>query len=184
MVHNVRMDGTRLLSIQPYTPIDLFELLAFGTWNRLRLGRIYNVHQGEETITDINLLEMVQANFANLRLWKCPKDQEPLIGIDWEWLIRVGSNPWRRYAVQAKRLNPTATAYENLNHQVGSKTDPKNPPQKQIDILKRYADAKRAMPLYCFYNHIDLKDYSPYWWCELTLDIPQFGCTVTPLTCC
>ena len=150
IIQNFQMDETRLLATRTYTPIDLFELLAFGTRNRLRLGSVHNVRQGEETITDINLLEMAQANFTNLRLWKCPKDQEPLIGIDWEWLIRVGSNPWRRYAVQAKRLNAKSTAYENLNHQVGSKTDPKNPRQKQIDILKRYAGAKRAMPLYCF----------------------------------
>src|SRR5437588_9340720 len=73
------------ISIRPLTPTDVLERLAFETWHRLRLGKKYHVHQGEETITDVNLLEIALANLSEIKLWKCPKADEGKVGIDWEW---------------------------------------------------------------------------------------------------
>ncbi len=57
-IQAIQLDQARLVALRRYTPVELFEYLALQTWERLRLGKDHHVHQGEETITDINLLQM------------------------------------------------------------------------------------------------------------------------------
>lgn len=158
-------------------PTLLLEALSRLTWERIKYSVEYNVSQGEETITDINLLGIAMAGVKEIDLWKCPKDDEGRTGVDWEWLIGSHTMGWLRYAVQAKKIDPESGQYLKLNYKVG-------PPKKklpQIEILKRHARWREAIPLYCFYNHVEEKDYRPYWHCNLDVDAPQLGCSVVPL---
>lgn len=154
--------------------IDVFESIASSTWQRIYWGEKHKVPQGEETITDINLLELARANCAGVKVIKTPKDKEKYQGTDWEWWIGNDELGWLRYAVQAKKVNPRTSRYGVLQHKVRNTL--------QIEILEKYAKKNRAIPLYCFYNYnyLDSSSLISYWHCNLPYEVEQFGCTVTP----
>jgi hypothetical protein len=152
---------------------DLFEELARAVWHRLADGERLGVRQGETTITDHILLELARLNDPGLRIVKTPLDQEDVKGTDWEWWVGSFSVGWIRYAVQAKRLDLQKRRYPNLGHKVGSSS--------QMQILESFASANRAVPLYCFYNHVEEADFGPYWHCNRPLDKEQLGCSVASL---
>jgi hypothetical protein len=154
-----------------------FTVVASHTWQTLRDATEYRISQGEETITDNLLLYLLRQKLPNLRLIKTPKDKEVMMGTDWEWWIGSRALGFVRYAVQAKKLNPETHRYHKLRHEIST---PRGPEQQDL-ILRRYADANAAIPLYALYNYLDLPDFKDYWNCPLPLDIEQFGVTVTPL---
>ena len=121
--------------------INLFEKLAKNTWSRLEDGFRLGISQGEETITDINLLEIYQSGHNNIRAIKTPKLKESKIGTDWEWWIGSDTR-WFRFAVQAKKTPRPSGKYYNIQQKVN------NTPQ--VNILKKYALINGAIPLYCF----------------------------------
>lgn len=154
-----------------------FEHLAKDTWLTLRDASTYDVSQGEETITDNLLLHLVRQNLPDLLVIKTPKNLESEKGTDWEWWIGSRSRGFLRYAVQAKKLDGSNHRYSKLNHVVG-----KIPTQEyQHVVLKKYAAANQAIPLFALYNHIALPNYHSYWQCPLPQDIEQLGITVTTL---
>lgn len=151
----------------------ILEALAHRTWDTLRYSIEVRLSQGEETITDNNLLAIKLSGIKEILVWKCPKDDEGKTGIDWEWFIGSDKLGWLRYAVQAKKLDPLRLRYDKLNHEVNGK--------RQIDILDGYANSVRAIPLYCLYNYVEKDSFTDYWHCTLNCDPSQLGCTVTPL---
>lgn len=157
--------------------IDTFEKIASDTWSRLYKSIIYNVSQGEETITDNILLELTEVISSNVKIIKTPKDKEALKGTDWEWWIGSVKLGWFRYAIQAKKLDLKSHNYSALAHKVGKKPNL----EEQHKVLERYATLNDAMPFYVLYNYIKLKNYSTYWNCPLDVDENQLGITITPL---
>jgi hypothetical protein len=150
---------------------QLLESIASSTWNRIYLGNFYKISQGEETITDFNLLEIAKSSISEVKVIKTPKNEEKNQGTDWEWWIGNNSIGWLRYAIQAKKVDINSR-YAKLGHKVNNR--------RQIDILESFARENRAIPLYCFYNHIECDDLKNYWHCQLSYEESQFGCTITP----
>lgn len=150
----------------------LLEKLANDTWERLKYGEELNCSQSEETITDINLLEIKRARLPDILVSKSDKSQESVTGIDWEWWIGSNSSGWWRYAVQAKKLSKERK-YHKLRHKVGT--------EYQIDILEKYAKANNCIPLYTFYNYTDSNTLHQNWHCNLDFEKEQLGCTVVPI---
>ena len=146
----------------------LFEELAEATWDRIRFGEELDCPQQEETITDINLLEIKRARLANVRVQKISKKKEAKTGLDWEWWIGSNRTGWWRYAVQAKKVDG-ARRYD-LRKKVRGRF--------QLDILEEYARTNVCVPLYCLYNFNYSPSNVPYWNCNLAYDEPQLGCTV------
>jgi len=153
------------------------EVVANHTWRTLRDARTFQISQGEETLTDNLLLYLLRQRLPRLHLIKTPKNKEAMMGTDWEWWIGSRKRGFIRYAIQAKKLDPETHRYQKLRHEVQT---PRGK-EFQHSILKRYAAANAAVPLYAFYNYLDLPDFEPYWHCQLPLDIEQIGITVTPL---
>jgi hypothetical protein len=153
--------------------VKLFEKLASYTWQRILSSEKFNISQGEETITDLNLLEIAMSQSSEVTVVKTAKYKEKDQGTDWEWWIGNNRIGYLRYAVQAKKIDKHFIHYKALGHKVDS--------EKQIDILERYAQNNRAIPLYCFYNYSQNTNLKPYWHCNLPPDNEQFGCTITPL---
>jgi uncharacterized protein DUF6615 len=160
---------------------EIFEKLASDTWERMAAGYSSNISQGEETITDINLLEIERAGFDNVRVVKTNKNDESVLGTDWEWWIG-GHNEWLRFAVQAKKGypkngSPQEGYYRSINQKVKNGT-------AQIDILEKYAKLNGAIPLYCFYNSIVDPPFDPqkHWHCNENPEKHQLGCSLTPLS--
>jgi hypothetical protein len=153
-------------------PIKLFEELASDTWERIKEGNKFGISQGEETITDINLLKIHQSQYPNIRVIKTPKVEESQNGTDWEWWVGTGSK-WLRFAIQAKKGYPPAGRYPGINKKVDD--------TPQIEILENYAKGNKAIPLYCFYNADCKVDPTRHWHCDFDFDPPQLGCSLTSL---
>lgn len=153
--------------------VVVFQRLAQETWERLRLGQDLRVSQSEETITDLNLLEIARAQLPRLHVFKADKHQEAAGGFDWEWWIGSDSSKWLRYCVQAKKLDVKSGLYKSLRHLVGD--------HMQIKVLEDFAKQQRAIPLYCFYNYVKHLDGSSCWHCSQPPEPPQLGCTLVPL---
>lgn len=153
------------------------EVVANHTWQTLRDAKTFGISQGEETVTDNLLLYLLRQRLPRLRLIKTPKNKEAMMGTDWEWWVGSRMRGFVRYAVQAKKLDPESHRYQKLRHEVPT---PRSM-ELQHSILKRYAAANAAVPLYALYNYLDLPNFKPYWNCPHPLDIEQIGITVTPL---
>lgn len=168
---------------------DEFRRLAKRTWDRLRVttgGGVYTT-LSEPSITEDILLELAVFNSNHVRLYKTSQKNEPKQGTDWEFFI--GRNErWIRYAIQAKKIDLKTGKYDRLDHKV-----PNNKQGKlQLEILKEYATANDAVPLYCFYNYVQNKNgmmpphmHRHHHCCPCPCcyrDEPsQFGITITPL---
>lgn len=152
--------------------ITLLESLAEQTWDRIKDGFEFDISQGEETITDFNLLEMLRSGVKALKVVKLSKGEEAIKGIDWEWWIGSRTQGWLRYAVQAKKLNFATQRYDSFGHKV------KGIPQ--IDLLETYARKASAIPIYCLYNCSKSASQHQHWHCNFPYEEKQLGCTVTP----
>jgi hypothetical protein len=156
----------------------VLESLARSTWERLRDARTLGIRFGEETITDLLLLELKRLGSGQIRIIQTPKSIEKTSGTDWEWWVRAPGNAgWYRFAIQAKKLDSKSNRYERLRHRVG--------PVLQLNLLKQYAWKHGAIPLYCFFNHVDNFDAAKlrqvWHCCDEKRELQQLACTVVPL---
>ena len=149
------------------------ERIAEATWERLRQARDVRVRLGEETLTDLLVLDFIR-QMGNTRLFQSTRAQESRRGTDLEIRIHAGGNRAITLAVQAKKLYPS-DRYDSLEN-------PKVKPSHscQIDVLEMYAQSVCAIPLYLLYNYVDLVNLQPYWHCCKPLDQRQLGCTLVP----
>lgn len=153
--------------------VSILESLAVDTWERLRDSRQLAINFGEETITDLLLMDLKRKHPPTSRIIQTPKTKEKDQGTDWEWWIGSDRTGWLRFAVQAKKLHLNTGRYTGLSHKVGGTF--------QIDLLERYAQANGAVPLYCFYNFVNPANIEQAWQCcQASVDEPQLACTITP----
>lgn len=149
------------------------EKLTIELWETIDLANKLNTKYGEETITDIILLELAKLRNYNLRIIQTPKDKEPSKGTDWEWFIGSQNYGWTRFAIQAKKADPNSKKgnYSCLNHTVGV--------DNQHDILLKYSKANNAIPLYCFYNHFPNATELEHWHCKKNYNQKLLGWTIS-----
>lgn len=152
---------------------ETIDKLTKDVWENIGLSNKLKTKYGEETISDILLLELAKLNNYNLRIVQTPKDVEKFKGTDWEWLIGSQTYGWIRFAIQAKKADPNSINgnYNCLKHNVGE--------EEQIDILKRYSNANNAIPLYCFYNHYPKANQRDHWHCKKPFEQELLGWTIT-----
>ncbi len=160
---------------------ELFSNQSIGLWERLSYvresiksrGVLGPVRFGEETITDLLMMDLYVQGSTLALFQQTSKPEEAMWGTDFElWL---GSDPlgWFRFAIQAKKLDLRSGRYASLTQS--------NVNGKQIDLLERYAGRKRAAPLYCLYNHTDDANELNHWHCCTgPANLKDLGCSVTP----
>ena len=147
---------------------ELFELLSATTWKTIDRASGRRILFGEDAITSINLLTLNNARSTIFAI-EDTRISESTKGCDFELWIGSDSTAWRRYAAQAKKIQPSTNTYAQLKHMVGGTL--------QIDILETYSKANNAVPIYCLYSHsVQTGDWS----CCLPNDQEQLGCSVTP----
>jgi hypothetical protein len=151
--------------------VGVLESLAADTWERLRDAQHLGVRFGEETVTDLVLLELKRTRHPGLQVLQTNKHAESTQGTDWEWWLGSDSQGWLRFAVQAKRLCVSTGRYLALAHKTRG--------EQQIDLLERFASDNGAVPLYCLFNFTE-KAGPPSWHCCEALTPPQLGCTLAP----
>lgn len=127
----------------------------------------------EETITDINLLEVAMQHEDYVFTKKFSRRQEGSVsGADWLWCIGE-PGAWLLLLVQAKIISPKTGKCNYLNYRRGS----------QRSLLLKYARKIRAMPIYVVYAHIPTgyeppPKASPHF---SRMDANDWGCSwVTP----
>ena len=153
------------------------ETLAEDTWERLRDAKALSVRFGEETITDLMMLEIVRQAFPSIVVDPTSKRKESLSGTDFELWLGSDRSGWVRLAVQAKKLHLASGNYRGFNHKVG------HAKALQINLLENYAQANDAIPLYCLYNYTVNLPPLLYWHCcqgQEAFQPKQLGCTITP----
>ena len=142
-------------------------------WRRLARAHLLGARLGEETLTDLLVLDMLHFQHCNaFRVCHPTTQQESRWGADLLVWIRRRSGLSQFLAIQAKKLYPNGR-YEALNHHV-------NPGVRQIDRLDAFAHQYRAIPLYLLYNHFVSRAPCVYWHCCKPLEVEQLGCTLVP----
>ena len=150
------------------------ERIAESTWHRLGASRDLRVRLGEETLTDLLVLDFsMSVPRHKIKFIQTTKNDEAKQGTDLVVYVRRDANKADIYAVQAKRLCVTRR-YDSLNHRSSN--------GHQINVLEDYAGESKAIPLYLLFNHVDDKDLKSDYWhcCQQTRDKRQFGCTLVP----
>ena len=66
---------------------SLLEDLAKTTWHRLHDARELSIRFGEETITDLLLLDLRRSQPINAAIIQTPKSDEAVSGTDFEWWL-------------------------------------------------------------------------------------------------
>lgn len=116
------------------------------TWFILEGRFITNLSVGEETITDVSLIELQKSLGSSTKIEKFTKKKEDQLGADWEWWI-IEHGKAISLRVQAKILSQDMK-YKSLNYVGKSK-------KVQIDTLINQAAADKCIPIYIFYNYVN-----------------------------
>jgi hypothetical protein len=146
------------------TLCETFEFLAERSWWYLEAATAPELRIGEETLTDINLIDMQYRHPAEVVTEKFSKQMEAQNGADWEWWLIFGGRTLG-LRLQAKKLYPEGM-YLSL-----SGPGPRN----QLQALITQALADGLWPLYCFYNQRNPADPSE-WPLLGSSPIEQMGC--------
>ncbi|QXD16779.1 hypothetical protein GQ464_007535 [Rhodocaloribacter litoris] len=154
---------------------NTFRYLAYKTWNLLSSARLVQYQPGEETITDINVLELKKRHHLQIVTQTFSKPEEGKTGADWEWWLTGSSRHWFGFRVQAKVINLNTNKFEHLHY--------KSPKSKLYQSDRLIVNALRSkvplVPLYCLYSHWN-GDLHSQLFCCLTFGIaPEFfGCSL------
>ena len=172
------------MSVRSFSELGtLFANQSTGIWERLAYVReSYNsrgvlgpVRFGEETITDLLMMDLYVQGSTVAHFQQTSKPDEAMWGTDFELWLGSERKGWFRFAIQAKKLDLRNDRYASLTQS--------NANGQQIELLEEYARVNRAAPLYCLYNHTDGADEFEHWHCCTgPADLKELGCTVTPLS--
>lgn len=155
--------------------VALLERLAEETWDRLTVGQSLRVSLGEETFTDLNILELRKSGLSDVFAVQLTKGQEAIYGADWEWWVGDPSSGWFHYVVQAKKLELSTASYRSLRHICKDGRSP----DTQLERLEQFAKTYDACPIYCFYNG-GIEDPAARVTCTERRP-KQYGCTIASL---
>jgi len=142
---------------------EVFRQRAAATHRYMSFRRTLKLRIGEETLTDVNLVELDVALRAHVVTRQFNRREEGASsGADWLWCIgRPGR--WLNILVQAKLADPAASTVHQLHYKDGN----------QLKTLLNYARPNQFLPLYCIYTG-ETQGFSDA--CPLSVDVPQLGC--------
>jgi hypothetical protein len=120
--------------------------LGHGTSQNLDFAyRNDTISFGEETITEMNLLEIRRRHPDQVRIRTFTKAKESAeTGADWDWHI-VGRRHTLKMRIQAKRVTKKGSI-------AGLSKSARTSPMPQIDLLMHDASKHNMKPAYCFYS--------------------------------
>ena len=159
----------------------IFEDQARYTWQRLSyVNDSYNsrglmgpVRFGEETITDLMMMDLYTQGSTVAMFEQTTKRKESVSGTDFELWLGTEQLGWFRFAIQAKKLNVRTGRFASLSQS--------NSHGEQIKLLENFSDHNRAASLYCLYGYDDKATEHEHWRCCTGVpDVGELGCVVTP----
>lgn len=161
---------------------DIFRDLSVSTWDRLGAARDVEYQVGEETITDLNVLELKRSAAPYVTTKTYTKRQEGKIGADWEWWFTGPSGASIGFRVQAKVVELKSDTYPHLHYKRRKKVNGRRTTVYQADELIRRAikDAPARIPLYCLYTNSPATFPSILCACKRSIHPPgSYGCAIT-----
>ncbi len=156
---------------------DTFRKLSFETWYKLYSAKTVDMQLGEETITDINLLELKLKHGNEIITKTFTKPKESNTGADWEWWLTGKSKKWLGIRIQAKILNHKTNKYEHLHYYKNNKQKTKKYQSDRL-VKSSMSDSIKRIPLYCLYSYWDNLNYNVKWKCGSYPEvIDSYGCS-------
>ncbi len=152
---------------------EKLEEISRDMTSRLKDAKQLAISFGEETITDLALLELKRANPKDIRVFQTGKPLEALRGTDWEWWVGSANLGWIVYNIQAKKLGFKTGRYDQLGHKVAGKP--------QIKLLETYSSFTGHVPMYCFFNQVGPAESKSVWNCCQSFEHEQMACTLVPM---
>lgn len=161
------------------TLCDTFRSRALWTWDTLARGRSVDCQIGEETLTDLNILELKTRHSSEIYSRTFTKHEEGWNGADWEWWFTGSSRKWIGFRVQAKVIDIRKDTFTHLHYY---KKDEDRGQHYQCDFLIENALQKQksffCIPLYCLYsNWVGISQFS--WNCKTYYPVEEsYGCSI------
>lgn len=159
---------------------ETFRERAFQTWAQLSGGRRCGHQIGEETVTDLNVLELKLRHPEDVFVKAFSKPDEGRVGADIEVWLGSTSGPWLGFRVQAKIIDFDTDTYPHLHYRKDRSSE------FQCDLLIERALSldTPCVPLYCLYSQWDNSTHDPPvythgdWCCgSFPPCIESFGCS-------
>ena len=155
-----------------------FQSRAISTWNLLRKARVNTFQPGEETITDLNLLEIKRKHPHEVILYKFTKPQESVTGADWEWWLTGPKKLWLGLRIQAKVLRLETGEFPYMYYR--AKSSSKDQTDRLIE--SSVTGSPPRIPLYCLYANWDVQAITylrRHWRCgTFRPSARNFGCSL------
>jgi hypothetical protein len=125
-----------------------FQEIAHQTFDMLGRARSVEHQPLEETLTDINILELKTRHGREIFSENFNKKKEGANGADWEWwLTNESMNSWLGLRVQAKIINFKSNSFKHIHYYS------KKSAEYQLNKLKRASFNEGLIPLYCLFTH-------------------------------
>ncbi|MBE2193297.1 MAG: hypothetical protein IAE83_03910 [Anaerolinea sp.] len=118
-----------------------FEKQARRVWLLLKKAQSIGYQPKEETITDLNIIELRKRCSRQVITHEFTRHQEAKTGSDWEWWFTADGTRWIGFRVQAKILHLKTNQFRQLHY------------RDQLSTLIENAERSkpRLIPIYCFY---------------------------------
>ena len=171
----MKVRGTILYQVASGKLCEDFIAKAIQTWNRIKVSGLLGMSILEETITDINLIDLKLRHPNEIITQRFSKPKKGKVGADWEWWLGSQSL-WLGLRVQAKIIDPTTLRYPHLGYK-----NPKSP-QRQVELLinNSFKSKPQMIPIYIFYNYWDVNKFDPPWLCpSYPKLVEMLGCGVS-----
>lgn len=128
---------------------DAFRTRSRAAWRLIRRGQAAGVRAGEETITNLTLLELSLLRSAGVVVRSFSKAQERSLGADWEMWLGGDTGSWLGLRVQAKAIDLRSLEFPHLHYRS------KAAPLFQSDTLihRALAGIPPRLPLYVLYTY-------------------------------
>jgi hypothetical protein len=132
----------------PTPEVDLRLILndqSIWTWVSIREGLDEEITLHEETLTEMNLLQVAVRGEGYVEAFQETREREAELGADWEWVFYDDNDQAIFAFIQAKRLDTDSMSYPHLDHWVSG--------EYQVDLLIASAEEYGYYPLYVFFNY-------------------------------
>ena len=154
---------------------DTFRDRAEWTWDVP--NRAFNVKSQllEETLTDLNVLELRFNHPKDVITKTFTKPQEASTGADWEWWLTGPSNQWLGFRIQAKVIELRSSTYKHLHYKGKHSTSF----QSDMLIQSALSNSPALVPLYCLYSFWDPQAVQSRWPCgTFSSNVKSYGCSL------
>lgn len=154
-----------------YNLVNWFKEFSLRTWRRIELSqKSKHIRTSETTLTEnlIFNLYLLSREF-NLPIQIYEADNEKINGNDFEIALETKKG-YVLLPTQAKKIN-TKNKYSKVSHKTDS--------TYQIDLLEKYANKIKGIPLYLFYNGFKENKLAPELKIKFSDDIKLYGCSIS-----